>query len=60
MSETLLIRAELLKLARLLDAEEAELAFLGDELSCTELRELRELATERIFAVGGPRTPSRR
>ncbi|MHB8692277.1 MAG: hypothetical protein ACYDHH_13625 [Solirubrobacteraceae bacterium] len=53
MSEALETRAEILKLARLLSVNEGELAGLRP-LTATELRELREQATERLFSAGAP------
>ena len=48
MSEVLDARAEVLKLARLLDLTAVELTYLSD-LPSTEIRELREKATDRLF-----------
>ncbi len=48
MSERLDVRAEILKLARLLDLEEADLAYLGD-VAAADLREFRAEATDRLF-----------
>jgi hypothetical protein len=50
-SETLQARAELLKLARLLGCEPAELEFLA-EIPSPQLRQLREQATDRLFDAG--------
>ena len=46
MSETLEVRAELLKLSRLLGVGEGELDYL-EGIPSAELRQLRESATER-------------
>ncbi len=48
MSEVLDARAEVLKLARLLDLKADELSYLSG-LPSTEVRELRERATDRLF-----------
>ena len=52
MSEALEIRAEILKLARLLDRDPATLAYLAD-VPAGDLRELREQTTERLFTAQG-------
>ncbi len=49
MSEVLDARAEVLKLARLLDLKADELSYLSG-LPSTEVRELRERATDRLFS----------
>ncbi len=54
MSERLEGRAEVVKLARLLEVDEDELAFL-ERLPATDLRAFRESATERLFASGAKR-----
>jgi hypothetical protein len=51
MSETLEVRAELLKLSRLLGVGEGELDYLG-AIPSAELRQLRESATDRLFDDG--------
>jgi len=51
MSQRLAARAEVLKLARLLAVEPGELEFLQD-LPPGELRQFRELATDRLFDAG--------
>jgi hypothetical protein len=51
-SEALEIRAEILKLARLLDRDPATLAYLAD-VPADDLRELREQTTERLFTAQG-------
>jgi hypothetical protein len=48
MSEVLDARAEVLKLARLLDVSADDLSYLSG-LASTEVRELRERATDRLF-----------
>ena len=51
MSETLEVRAELLKLSRLLGVGEGELDYL-EGIPSAELRQFRESATERLFDDG--------
>lgn len=51
MSETLEVRAELLKLSRLLGVGEGELGYL-EGIPSAELRQFRESATERLFDDG--------
>jgi len=51
MSERLEVRVEVIKLARLLEVEPDELAFL-ERLPSGELRAFREQATDRLFDVG--------
>lgn len=51
MNQRLETSAEVLKLARLIDVEPAELAFL-ESVPPDELRELREAVTDRIFDAG--------
>jgi hypothetical protein len=46
------VRAEIVKLARLLQREPAELEYL-DQVPAEDIRELRELATERLFTAQG-------
>ena len=48
MSERLDVRAEVLKIARLLDVDEAELAYLAD-VPAADLRDFRAKATDRLF-----------
>ena len=57
MSETLEVRAELLKLSRLLGVGEGELDYL-EGIPSAELRQFRESATERLFDDGA-KTPGR-
>jgi hypothetical protein len=52
MSETLGIRSEILKLARLLERDPESLSYLG-EVPADDIRAVRELATERIYDAGG-------
>jgi hypothetical protein len=52
MSEALEVRSEILKLARLLGREPAQLEYL-DQVPADDLRALRELTTERLFAAQG-------
>lgn len=48
MSETLDVRAEVLKIARLLDVDEADLVYLED-VSAADLRDFRAKAVDRLF-----------
>lgn len=48
MSERLDVRAEVLKIARLLGVEEADVAYLAD-VSSADLRDFRAKATDRLF-----------
>jgi hypothetical protein len=52
MSEALEVRAEILKLARLLQRDPASLSYL-DQVPPDDLRALRELTTERLFSAHG-------
>jgi hypothetical protein len=52
MSESLGIRSELLKLARVLERDPESLSYL-EEVPADDIRELRELATDRIYDAGG-------
>jgi hypothetical protein len=53
MSETLEVRAEILKLARLLRREPAQLEYLA-EVPSPDIRALREEITEVLFNAHGP------
>ena len=48
MSERLDVRAEVLKIARLLDLDEVDVGYLGD-VSAADLRDFRDKATDRLF-----------
>ncbi len=48
MSDRLDVRAEIIKIARLLEVDEADLAYLGD-VAADDLRDFRAKATDRLF-----------
>jgi hypothetical protein len=52
MSESLEVRAEILKLARLLQRDPGSLGYL-DQVRAEDIRALRELATDRLFSAQG-------